>query len=104
MIKLTRVRSASQGSRSRFLSRTALCGALYGLQALVPSAAQAQVAPTTPAAAVLPIGGIVQFNAGGGAPVITTTSNQMDVTLNAPRTVLSWTSFNVSPGASVNFK
>ncbi|WP_293677138.1 filamentous hemagglutinin N-terminal domain-containing protein [uncultured Phenylobacterium sp.] len=104
MIKLTRTRSEPASSHSRFLSRTALCGALYGLQALVPSAVQAQTPPPAAPAPILPTGGIAQVSSGGGAPVITHTSNQMDVTLNAPRTVLSWTGFNVSPDATVNFK
>jgi hypothetical protein len=105
MHKLTRVRVADQG-RHRLLSRTALCGALYGLQALLPTAAHAQTTSPPPSTAIplLPQGGLADVSAGGGAPVISTSAAQMDVTLHAPRTVLSWTTFNVGPEQSVNFK
>ncbi|WP_293898516.1 filamentous hemagglutinin N-terminal domain-containing protein [Phenylobacterium sp.] len=109
MDKLTRTHPGPGTARQRFLSRTALCGALYGLQALLPSAAQAQSRPPTdpmpPATSTLtlPMGGLAEVNAGGGLPVITAATGQLDVALHAPRTVLSWTTFNVGTEASVNF-
>ena len=106
MTKLARVRTPSEQGRHHFLSRTALCGALYGLQALLPSAAFAQTRtdPTPPAAGpTLPEGGLAEFSAGGAAPVITRGATQFDIALHAPRTVLSWTTFNLGPESTVNF-
>src|SRR3954462_10450928 len=100
MHKLTGVRVPDRG-RHGLLTRTALCGALYGLQALRPTSAHGQASPPIP---LLPQGGLADVSAGGGAPVIATTPLQMDVTLHAPRTVLSWTKCNVGPEQTVNFK
>ncbi|RAK68552.1 filamentous hemagglutinin N-terminal domain-containing protein [Phenylobacterium kunshanense] len=80
------------GRRLRLFARTALCGALCGLSWLAPVTAVA-----------LPTGGIPEVSAGGGAPTITTVDTRMNVTLNAPRTVLSWTTFDVTPDETVSF-
>jgi len=93
MDKLARLRQEPDNARLRLYTRTALCGALYGLTTLLPGAAQA-----------LPAGGIPEVNPGGGAPTITTpTPSSIDIRLNASRTVLSWTTFDVKPEETVNF-
>ena len=92
MDKLARTRPDTGSSRFGLYARTALCGALFGLTAIFPTSAQA-----------LPTDGLPEVNAGGGLPTITTTIDTTNVKLNAPRTVLSWTSFNVTPSESVNF-
>lgn len=79
-------------ARRALLSRTALCGALCGLSALTPQAARA-----------LPVGAVAQVNAGGGAPVIATGADRVDVTLNAPRTVLSWSTYDLAPGETASY-
>src|SRR4051812_25955374 len=102
MLKLTGLRTLTQQGRRRLLSRTALCGALC----CVPIIAHAQVSPPptpAPSGPVLPVGGLAEVNAGGGAPVITTTDTSLDVKLNAPRTILSWTTYNVGADRSVNY-
>src|SRR5689334_8037982 len=81
-------------ARRRLLyARTALCGALAGIHAFTPNTSFA-----------LPVGGVPEVNAGGANPTLTTTSDRLDVKLNAPRTVLSWTTFNVSPEETVSFQ
>lgn len=85
-------RPIDDGRRLRLFARTALCGALCGLSWLTPVSAVA-----------LPTGGIPEVSAGGGAPAITTVDTRMNVTLNAPRTVLSWTTFDVTPDETVSF-
>jgi filamentous hemagglutinin family protein len=75
-------------SRRRLVARTALCCALGALAA--------------PALA-LPAGGEAQVNVGGGLPVIASTATRMDVTLNAPRTVLNWTGYDVLPTETVSY-
>lgn len=97
MDKLIPVAAAGRSRQGLLLSRTALCGVLTGLS-LAPAAAIAQTVP------LLPEGGVAQVNAGGGMPTITTGGAQVDVTLHAPRTVISWTTFNVAPDNSVNFR
>ncbi|MCW5761525.1 MAG: filamentous hemagglutinin N-terminal domain-containing protein, partial [Phenylobacterium sp.] len=84
----------SPRTRRRLLfARTALCGALVGVHALTPTTSFA-----------LPVGGIPQVNSGGGDPTLTTGADRLDVKLNASRTVLSWTTFNVSPQETVSFQ
>ena len=85
--------SSPEGRRRFLFARTALCGALAGFNSFV----------STPAAA-LPVGGIPQVSPGGGAPTITNSVDRTDVKLNAPRTVLSWTTFNVLPTETVSFQ
>src|SRR4051812_15452914 len=91
MDKPARTRSHS-GSRPGLYTRTALCGALYGLITLFHAGAQA-----------LPVGGLAEVSAGGAPPTITSTDTATNVKLNAPRTVLSWSTFDVKPTESVNF-
>jgi filamentous hemagglutinin family protein len=86
-------RSDLAGRARRLLGRTALCGALYGLAALAPQTAMA-----------LPVGGAAtQVSAGGGAPVVASGNGRLDVTLNAPRTVMSWTTYDVAAGETVSY-
>lgn len=82
---------AAASIRRSLLSKTALCGALCGLGALSPQAARA-----------LPIGGVAQVG-GGGAPVISTGTDRVDVTLNAPRTVISWGSYDLAPNETATY-
>jgi len=92
MSPLIRINASSEGRRGRLLARTALCGALCGVLSLAPTAGLAA-----------PSGGLAEVNAGGGNPVITTSGLRTDVTLNAQRTVLTWTSFDVTPDETVSF-
>jgi filamentous hemagglutinin family protein len=89
----TKVLSPTATSRRRsLLTRTAICGVLTGAKALAPTMAMA-----------LPVGGLAEVNAGGGLPSITSTAHRTDVTLNAARTVLTWTSFDVGVDETVSF-
>lgn len=84
---------ASQGNRrGRLLARTALCSALSGLGLLAPGAGVAA-----------PIGGSPEVSPGGAAPTINQSGLNTNVTLNAPRTVLTWNSFDVTPEETVTF-
>ena len=78
--------------RAWWLARTALCSAIVGSGFVSATSAWA-----------LPTGGFADVNAGGGLPVITSTLGSTDVTLNAPRTVISWTGFNVKPDETVTY-
>jgi filamentous hemagglutinin family protein len=80
------------GRRAGLYARTALCGVMCSLQWLTALPAHA-----------LPTGGVAEVSAGGGTPTISTSGNRMDVQLNAERTVLGWTSFNVKPEETVSF-
>jgi filamentous hemagglutinin family protein len=51
-----------------------------------------------------PVGGFAEVNSGGGMPTITSTAVQTTVKLNAPRTVVSWSTFNVTPAETVSFQ
>ncbi|MEW5686351.1 MAG: filamentous hemagglutinin N-terminal domain-containing protein [Pseudomonadota bacterium] len=84
--------SQSQSRRRRLHARTALCGVLCSLNWLTALPAQA-----------LPTGGLPEVSAGGGNPDITVNGSRMDVKLNAERTVLSWTSFDVTRDETVSF-
>jgi len=88
----TSLRASSTGRRGGLLARTALCGVLCGLSMLTPTTGFA-----------LPVGGIAQVNAGGGGPTTVETASRTDVTLGASRTVLSWTTFDVTPTETVSF-
>ena len=88
---------ARYGARDRrpnrdLLGRTALCGALLGLVALASS----------PANALPVLTGAPQV-AGGGAPGISSGAGSTNITLNAPRTVIDWTSYNVGGGEAVHY-
>ena len=78
--------------RALLFARTALCGVLIGSGAFSSTGAFA-----------LPAGGLAEVNAGGLAPVITSSVAGTDITLNAPRTVISWNTFNVKPDETVTY-
>jgi filamentous hemagglutinin family protein len=75
--------------RSRLLARTAICGVLAGICATTAHA--------------LPVAGFSEVNPGGGLPVIVDSVARTDITLNAPRTVISWSSYNVKPDETVTY-
>ena len=83
---------STRSQRRRLLARTALCGVLAGLTWINADPARA-----------LPDGGIAEVNAGGGLPVITSTVGSTTVNLNAPRTVLSWITYNLNPDETVTY-
>ncbi|PZQ57954.1 MAG: hypothetical protein DI570_18960 [Phenylobacterium zucineum] len=84
--------SQTPGRRSRLYGRTALCGVLCSLHWLTALPANA-----------LPTGGLAEVSAGGGNPDTSVNGSRMDVKLNAERTVLSWTGFDVTPDETVSF-
>lgn len=92
MLKTTGDQGFGISRRAWWLARTALCSALVG----------GSVVPASDAVA-LPTGGLAEINAGGAMPVISTTAGSTNVTLNAPRTVISWTDFNVKPDETVTY-
>jgi filamentous hemagglutinin family protein len=77
--------------RRDLLGRTALCGALMGF-----------VAIASPSAALPVWTGQSQVN-GGGMPTISSTAGTTNVGLNAPRTVIDWSTYNVAAGEAVNY-
>ena len=88
-------RHASPGGlrpgRRDLLCRTALCGALLGF-----------VAIANPSLAVPAWTGQSQVNAGGTLPTIVT-GPATTVTVNAPRTVIDWSTYDVAGGESVSY-
>src|SRR4051794_2194164 len=88
MLSLAQDRSSSRRSRRDLLARSALCGMMFGF---LGSAALA--APV--------FGGSTQTG-GGGGPTIAT-GPVTSVTLNATRTIINWSSFNVTADETVNF-
>jgi filamentous hemagglutinin family protein len=77
--------------RRDLLCRTALCGALLGF-----------VAIASPSVALPVWTGQSQAN-GGGLPTISSTAGTTNVGLNAPRTVIDWSTYNVAGGEAVNY-
>lgn len=60
-------------------------------------------AAVTPARALPAYTGNSQVSAGGQAPVVATAGTNMTVDLRAARTILDWSSFNISNGETVTF-
>ena len=85
------VRPGSRTARRDLLCRTALCGALMGF-----------VAVASPSFAVPAWTGQSQVNPGGTLPTIST-GPATSVVLNAPRTVIDWSTYAVAAGESVNY-
>jgi filamentous hemagglutinin family protein len=83
---------APQADRAGLYARSALCGALCGLSLLSPRTAAAG-----------PVLGGSQVNAGGASPTVTQAGPSTNVTLNATRTVIDWSSFDVKPDETVTF-
>lgn len=82
--------ASNPSRRTGLFARTALCSALGVLLAPV-------------AALAAPIGGFADVNTGGGQPTVSQNGLNTNITLNAPRTVMSWASFDVTPDESVTF-
>lgn len=78
--------------RRDLLRRTALCGALMGF-----------VAVASPSLALPAWTGQSQVNGGGALPSISSTPGTTNVVLNAPRTVIDWSTYNVAAGEAVNY-
>ncbi|MBS0335167.1 MAG: filamentous hemagglutinin N-terminal domain-containing protein [Proteobacteria bacterium] len=85
-------RNRPKTSRGDLLARTALCGALLGLGVATPSLALPVLGATPP-----------QVSAGGGAPSIGGGATETDIPLHAPRTVIDWSSYNVSSNEKVSY-
>ncbi|KQY35877.1 hypothetical protein ASD38_04860 [Caulobacter sp. Root487D2Y] len=80
--------------RTRLLAASALCGVATLL-------AQPALAQTLPG---IPGGGSITVSTGGSAPVITApNANTLDIDLNAPRTVINWSSLHVSGADEMDF-
>ncbi|HLZ73661.1 filamentous hemagglutinin N-terminal domain-containing protein [Phenylobacterium sp.] len=80
-------------ARRDLLCRTALCGALMGVVVSIASPSYA-----------LPVWtGQSQVNPGGALPSISSTAGTTNVGLNAPRTVIDWSTYNVASGETVNY-
>jgi filamentous hemagglutinin family protein len=77
------------GLRNRLLAGCALAAA-----AMAPAAAHAQ----------LVLDGAASVSAGGRAPTIAQTPRTTDVTLGAPRTILNWSSFNLTSDSAVVYR
>ncbi|MBL8555070.1 MAG: filamentous hemagglutinin N-terminal domain-containing protein [Phenylobacterium sp.] len=75
--------------RNRLLAGCALAAA-----AMAPAAAQAQLALDGPAT----------VSAGGRGPTVTQTARVTDITLGAPRTVLNWSTFNLTSDSAVVYR
>ncbi|MGZ6014108.1 MAG: beta strand repeat-containing protein [Phenylobacterium sp.] len=85
-------RSFRRPARRDLLCRTALCGALMGF-----------VAVASPSLALPVWTGQSQVNPGGTLPSISSTAATTNVVLNAPRTVIDWSTYNVAGGETVNY-
>lgn len=72
---------------------------------LILGAASLTLALGGPAAAALPVLGTAppQVSAGGGQPIIVTGGGAVRVDLNAPRTIIDWSSFNLAAGERAVF-
>ena len=88
MLTLAQDRPNERKSRRDLLARTALCGAMFGFLA-------------SPAFAAPVFGGATQTG-GGGAPSIAT-GPATTVTLHGARTIITWSTFDVGAGESVDF-
>ncbi|MCW5761548.1 MAG: filamentous hemagglutinin N-terminal domain-containing protein, partial [Phenylobacterium sp.] len=76
---------------------------LIGLRRALLGGAAAAALAALPAQALPVYAGTAQTNAGGAAPLVTTSSGTVNVDLRANRTILDWTSFDVQPGETANF-
>jgi len=83
---------AARPARRDLLRRTALCGVLIGF-----------AAAASPSLALPAWTGQSQVNPGGVLPTISSTPGTTKVVLNAPRTVIDWSTYNVADGEAVNY-
>lgn len=77
------------------LRRRLLGGCAFAAVVLAPALAHAQLALD---------GGATQFSAGGQAPLIGLAGRTTDITLGAPRTILSWSKFSLGADQSVVYR
>lgn len=70
---------------------------------LLGGVAAAALAAAVPSQALPVYAGTFQINTGGGAPVVSGTGGTVNVNLNAARTILDWSRFDVAPGETANF-
>lgn len=89
MTPLAKSEVVGANRRGFLMARTALCGVLAGVSAT--------------AAHALPVSGFSEVNPGGGLPAIVDSVARTEITLNAPRTVISWSSYNVKPDETVTY-
>jgi len=71
---------------------------------LAAGAAVSALAAAAPALALPVLGSIPPTVAGGTAPIIQSTSTDVRVDLNAPRTIIDWSSFNLNAGERAEFR
>ncbi len=83
------MRVGAGGRRRRLLAGCALAGVIAA-----PMTANAQLVE----------GSAALFNAGGRAPTIVQTARVTDVVLDAPRTILNWSSYNLSADQTVVYR
>jgi filamentous hemagglutinin family protein len=90
---MTRLTNKTTSRRSRLLGRSALCGVLGAL-----------VIGATPALAqVTGVGTVTGAGSNGGAPGIVSGGGVTDVTLGGSRSIVNWSSLNVTSSESLNF-
>jgi filamentous hemagglutinin family protein len=99
--------AGARGSRGRprraWLSATAGYIVLAGLAAGLPSTALA-ITPIGPPPGLPVQTGTPQVNTGGTAPdIVIPNSNELDVTLHAPRTVIDWSAYDLFAGNTVKY-
>ncbi|MFT4252493.1 MAG: hypothetical protein QM608_08420, partial [Caulobacter sp.] len=92
-------RTAFPARRAKLLAASALVGSLMGgAAALLAQPALAGTLPGVPSAANISV------SSGGTQPVITAPgATELDVDLNASRTVINWASLHASSGDSITF-
>jgi hypothetical protein len=79
-------------------ARLLAASALYGVATMLALPALAQTLPGIPSAASISV------STGGSQPAITApTANDLDIDLNAPRTVINWASLHVSAADQMTF-
>lgn len=90
-------------ARRAWLAATAGYLVLAGLAAGLPSTALA-ITPIGPPPGLPVQTGTPQVNTGGTAPdIVIPNSNELDVTLHAPRTVIDWSAYDLFAGNTVKY-
>jgi filamentous hemagglutinin family protein len=77
------------------LRRRLLAGCALASAALLPGLAQAQLTADSSG---------IQVSAGGAPPIIGQSGRTTDITLGAPRTILTWSSFNLAADQAVVYR
>jgi|GEM_PF-2550565 len=86
--------------RRDLLASAAGVAALLGAAAVSSSALA--ITPVVPPGLPVPIG-IPQTNTGGSDPAFGISANEFDVALHAPRTVIDWSSYDITAGNTVKY-